>query len=48
MSEPIKTPQERDFQLDGKKFVMRVRNHGRDITLIPYKEDAKFEEANTY
>lgn len=44
MSEPIKTPQERDFQLDGKKFVMRVRNHGRDITLIPYKEDAKFEE----
>lgn len=44
MSEPVKTPQERDFQLDGKKFVMRVRNHGRDITLIPYKEDAKFEE----
>ncbi|QQY79929.1 hypothetical protein EDD65_101257 [Keratinibaculum paraultunense] len=44
MSEPVKNPHEKDFRLDGKNFVMRVRNYGRDITLIPYRENGKFEE----
>lgn len=44
MSEPIKNPHEKDFKLDGKNLVMRVRNYGRDITLIPYRENGKFEE----
>lgn len=44
MSEPVKTPHEKDFKIDGKNFVMRVRNYGRDITLIPYRENGKFEE----
>jgi len=42
MSEPVQESDERDFELNKGNIVMEVITHGRDVTLVPYRENDKF------
>lgn len=46
-SEPIDSPQERSFLIDGKNVAMQVEQYGREIILTPYHKTAFSENAKT-
>lgn len=35
-TEPVKDPQERNFQINGKRMSMKLEQYGKDIILTPY------------